>query len=458
MKKIVGILILVMMLTGSFVLAETDLEDLPPVRVLPGSFLYPLKLVGENVKTLFFLNQESKAERYHYLSELRLSELQELIEKDNFKHLDSALARYQKQQNKLEGLIDRATQRGIDWSLLAEEIEVSAENHLNIISDFQSKIPDTAIDNLEEARAVARGGQIRAMEMIANNQAEPNLDRYQELMDKRLNQFESEVFEGDDLGAEMVLADWRAYNKSRQNISREQLEIIQSIGEAQAETIDRMDQLEQATSENSRLREQLWQSRLEAVEAQVENLRQLGEGGYWLEAQDNFTEMITNRANHLEQQIQNMAQECPIEQQETCLAIREKLTDFLSQEYKKYADLGEEVIQGDLIDSIDSSTNSVLNQVGTQAMIKMGQLYEEVVPEAKAGLEQAMTSAERLRQLSQEALQQMNQEGLSFQAPALQSFQQRIEEGLAPQIENVRVRVRNQQEERVQNNSVSDSE
>ncbi len=427
-KKIILFSFLLLMLSFNlFSFAEEAENVLPDPGVLPGSIIYPFKILGENIKTLFTFGSEAKAERHQFLSSLRLSELEAVTEKGIVRKIEKASERYQNQQETLNRLMIRI---GAGEELI-NKLSNNIDQHLDILEILNEQVPEEAKMKLEDARSILRRGKIETIEIKGEDNLEEALIAYQEIINNRLNSLKTEIGENDESKAMLVLSDWEDYNEGlRQFQNQKEIEANQW----QFEAINQMDELDADSLEMPKLRERLWEARLEAVNAQVESLQRRREQNQWTEAQGDFAQAALGRIEQLQKQVRNMEEEC--RNDEECLSLHQKLIDALSLEYERYALLGEELMQESDSDSdFDGEDREALMQVGQKAVEAIEQIYEMAPQEAKDGLDQALISSERLRQLSQQRIQASQELLPVSEVPAIQRIQNQVREELNKQIE-----------------------
>ena len=440
MKKIIAFIVLALMVgSGLSALAEEPIQETETPRVLPGSFWYPFKTFGEGIRTFFTFNSEAKLERHQFLSEKRLAELEAIMEKAP-QLIDRAADNYQRQQEKLERALNRVVQRGPDGEELIDQLEDSIGKHLEKLEDLKEQGPAEAKAALERARSAAQQGQIKAIEAMSNWKPDEAFNRYKDLMTEQLDRLE-QAAELDDEQAESILDQWRVYNEALRRMSKSREEISDRVNTWQAQNLERLDALEDRFQDLGRFRERLRNARSEAVDTQVEALRKIREENRWAEVEDDFSETALRRVERLRARVQEMDQDCPEENQAECLEERRRMVESLSQEYQKYMTLGEEIIQQDW-DNLSAEGHDTLSQASQEAIQTLEPVYDLAPEEARASLDQAITAAERLRHLNNQAFQAENQlrEPMSDN-PSIERVQERVRQEMAPQIEATKNRL-----------------
>ncbi len=440
MKKVIALIVLALMLfMGLSALAEEPDPNTEVPSVLPGSFWYPLKVLGENVRTFFTFNSEAKLERHQLLSQRRLIELEAVIENAP-EMIDRATENYRRQQQKIERVLNQVAQQGPDREELMNWLEESISWHIDAFDRLKEQVPDDARAALEQARTAAQEGRNRVIEVISNWNPEGAFNRYKGLMDDRLDQLE-EVDPIDEEEVNALLNEWRLYNDTLRRMSKSNGQIDTQIHSWQGESLERLDDLEDHFSQREAIQERVREARAEAVETQIEALRHIREENRWAEIEDDFNQTALQRVERLQERVAEMDQACPESDRENCLLERQKMVEALSQEYQQYASLGEEVIEQDW-NTLATEGHDALGQAGQQAIQMLEQVYNAAPEEALEGLEQAITSAERLRHLNNEALRTLNQvqEGPTSDNPSIERVQERVRQELAPQLETIKNR------------------
>jgi len=433
-KKILFFPLIILMLGFSLCsLAEEAESFLPDPGVLPGSILYPFKIFGENIKTFFTFGSEAKTMRYQLLSTLRLSELRAVAEKGEVSKIEKASERYQNQQNKLNQSMVRVDAKGE----LIDQLSNVIDHHLDVLESLNEQIPEEARINLEEARSIVRRGKVEVIEIENEDNPEEVLTAYQNTINNRLNDLKEKIEENDEQRAIVIFNDWKDYNDGLKQFQNQK----EIVNQWQFEIIDQMDELDAESYEMSELRERLWEARFEAINAQIENLQRRREQNQWTEIRGDFVQAALGRIEQLRKQVQNMEEEC--RNDEECLASRQKLIDMLSMEYEKYTLFGEELMEesSDPIENEDDE--EILMQLGQRAVEVIEQVYEMAPQEAKIGLDQALISSERLRQLSQEKIQTANELLPVSEVPAIRRIQNQVREELNERTEAVQMQSQN---------------
>lgn len=436
-KKILFLSLIFLMLgSGPCSFAEEVENILPDPGILPSSILYPFKIFGENIKTFFIFDPEAKTERYQLLSTLRLSELTAVAEKGEIRKIEKASERYQNQQKKLNQLMARIDAEGE----LIDQLNNVIDQHLDVLESLNEQVPEEARTSLEEARSVVRQGKVGVIEIKSEDNPEEVLTAYQDTINSRWNDLKEKIEENDEQGAMVIFDDWKNYHEGlRQFQSQKEI-----VNQWQFEIIDQMDELDAESYEMPELRERLWEARLEAVNAQIEDLQRHRERNQWTEVRGDFAQAALSRIEQLRKQVQSMEEKCLND--EECLASHQKLIDMLSLEYEKYALFGEELMEEDS-DSTESEGNEeILRQLGQRAVETIEQVYEMAPQEAKTGLDQALISSERLRQLSQEKIQATQELLPVSEVPAIQRIQNQVREELKEKTGAVQTQSQNRTE------------
>lgn len=440
MKKIITFIVLTLMIgPGLSAFAEESIQEVATPQVLPGSFWYLFKTFGENIRTFFTFNSEAKLERHQFLSEKRLAELEAIMEKAP-QLIDRAADNYQRQQEKLAQALNRVVQRGPEEEELIDRLEDSMGQHLEKLESLKEQVPTEAKAALERAHSAAQQGQIKAIEAISNWQPDEAFNRYKDLMTERLDRLE-QVAELDNEEAESILGQWRVYNEALRRMSKSRAEISDQVNAWQAQALERLDALEDRFQSMEQFREHLRDARSEAVDTQVEALRKIREENRWAEVENDFSETALRRIERLRERVQEMDQDCPAEDQAECLNERRRMVEALSQEYQKYMALGEEIIQQDW-DNLSVEGHDTLSQASQEAIQTLESVYDVAPEEARLSLDQAITAAERLRHLNNQAFETENQLGEPMSDnPSIERVQERARQEMAPQLEAIKNRL-----------------
>ncbi len=431
MKKILAFFLCFsfLFLIGFSVLAEEPAqESLPTPRVLPGSILYPLKMLGENIRSIFSFGFETRMKRAQELAAMRLAEIKALAEKDGLIGLNLAAERYQRQQEKM---VELASRKDEIQEELTDRVVKTASRHLQILDQIAEQSSEQSRSALARARLAAQRGQVRVI--TALNQISPSLARkkHQQIMEQKMDNLEEQIQEKKEGG--LIIGDWRAHLEAFKELKGDPgPETVEwSVG-----AVEQMDRLEDRAAEMIELREKIWSARIKAIEVQVAEMKRYRQENRWAEVQDNFAEAALRRVALLKQRIQEMAElDCPAEEKEECLAARQRIVDVLVNEYEKYSSLGESVIQELEARSVDL-TEERLHQTSQKAMEALEQVYDRAPEEARKGLDQAIRSTERLRQMTGEALN-LDQASVSNR-PGVRRIQERVRQEIRPQLERIR--------------------
>ncbi len=138
------IILLIVILGGMFFVVSGAIADegSSDVKILPGTFWYPFKMLWEDVVTLFTLNDLSLANRYLDLSEERLREVKALDVRKNYEQAKKTLVRYQNTLQKTKEAIALAKQSGEDVGEVIGRGVKFVDDNKGILQGVYDNVPD----------------------------------------------------------------------------------------------------------------------------------------------------------------------------------------------------------------------------------------------------------------------------------------------------------------------------
>lgn len=148
-------------------------QDLSNVKILPGSFWYPFKLLYEDIITLFTFDDLSLVKRYLELAERRLAEIKKLEESDNCDQIKKTLARYQRVLQKAKEAVVIAKQNGRKADEILEKAVETANKNTELLQSVYDNIPDELKDTVKNAINSTEGGKkdwINALKLQVSDQ------------------------------------------------------------------------------------------------------------------------------------------------------------------------------------------------------------------------------------------------------------------------------------------------
>ena len=177
MKKIICSLVLSILLFGAISVLAQD-SDLPSPGLLPDSPFYFLKTWKEAIQNFFTFGAKNKAEQFLHLADVRLAEYQKMIEKGKTEIAEKTLAKYEKQLNQALQKIEELKNKGEDTKNISQELEDTANKHIEVLQRNLEKAPEAAQKGLENAienssKAIERvGGKTKKEKSCINSGGE----------------------------------------------------------------------------------------------------------------------------------------------------------------------------------------------------------------------------------------------------------------------------------------------
>lgn len=139
------IILLAIVLGGMFFIVSGSVaanEGSSEVRILPGSFWYPFKMLWEDVVTFFTFNDLSLANRYMDLAEERLREVRVLEIEKNYEQAKKTLVRYQNTLQKTKETIALAKQSGEDVRGVIDRGVKFVDDNRDTLQSVYDNVPD----------------------------------------------------------------------------------------------------------------------------------------------------------------------------------------------------------------------------------------------------------------------------------------------------------------------------
>ncbi len=169
-KKIFLTLLCTFFLFANNAYAQSD--DLPDPGMLPTSPMYFLKSWSESIGTFFTFGDLKKAERALELSEVRLAELDALVQAGEEEKLDDLLERYEKHIEFALEKAEKAKGEGLDTDEVLEKVAQATIKHQVVLGEVYERVPEQAKMSIQMAMEQSMQGQTQALEGISEQSRE----------------------------------------------------------------------------------------------------------------------------------------------------------------------------------------------------------------------------------------------------------------------------------------------
>lgn len=126
------------------IMAEELTSALPKVSLLPDSFFYFLKTSREGIQGFFIVNLESEIGFRMDLANKRLSELVDLIHKNQGRYIEKALEREGKILSQILVLTIKAQDKDLTIQNLDDRLNQLLDNHKIILFNIEDDVPKSA--------------------------------------------------------------------------------------------------------------------------------------------------------------------------------------------------------------------------------------------------------------------------------------------------------------------------
>lgn len=191
MKKILAILVGLIVLAAPVMAAEEIGETLPVLPdpgITPDSPIYGLDGTAEKLQLAFTFREEKKAELHYKFAQERLSEANEMAEKNEHRYTERLMNQYQNELNETANEIEKAVARGKNVTELIEHVGSMTSKHLEVLQRVYEKVPESAKPAIAHAMEVSVRKQVGVMTHVENG----------EQMKERVRQQVENQIEGSD--------------------------------------------------------------------------------------------------------------------------------------------------------------------------------------------------------------------------------------------------------------------
>jgi len=111
---------------------------------LPGDFLYPVKLVYEQVRMMLRGDDVGRAERVLSFADRRVMEMEVLAEESRLQDLDVAVEKYGDALNMTLARIESGERRGLATRNITQLVAETTAEHLSILNNIYEMVPEEA--------------------------------------------------------------------------------------------------------------------------------------------------------------------------------------------------------------------------------------------------------------------------------------------------------------------------
>ena len=236
--------------------------ELPDPGMLPTSPVYFLKSWSEGIRTFFTFGQLRKAERFFELSEIRLAEIEAVVEKADEDTLEKFLAKYEKQLGLALEKAEQAKEKGLDVEELLEKIAQATMKHQEVLTLVYDRAPEQAKEAIRMAKQQSLQGGERALENISEQNREKVMNTIRERwggnlgFTERFEQREGRATDEDEI--RMIEEQVREIEKKMQGMNKdENPEIIAQEIQQVRERIENTSDNAQMDGRLERVRERL---------------------------------------------------------------------------------------------------------------------------------------------------------------------------------------------------------
>lgn len=190
-------LALALVFSASPVHADTD--TLPNPGTLPGSPLYFLDRLAEEVGAFLTLNKTARVERRAAIAEERLAEANTLSERGESERAVKAFGEYEGDMNEAVADAKKAKEEGENETKIDDILTRLAEasvRHQAVLAEVYAKVPETAKDAIERAMEMSAKGHARAIQAISKEKRDEVRARVAEEVEEALGHLEEFRAEG----------------------------------------------------------------------------------------------------------------------------------------------------------------------------------------------------------------------------------------------------------------------
>ncbi len=178
---------------------SADTNTLPNPGTLPGSPLYFLDRLAEEIGAFLTVNKAARVERRAAIAEERLAEANALSEGGKSEKADRAFQEYEDDMAEAVTDAKKAKDEGEDAVKLDEVLAKLAEisvRHQAALAEVYAKVPESAKDAIERAMEMSAKGHARAIQAISKEKRDEVRAQVEEEVEEALGHLEELRAEG----------------------------------------------------------------------------------------------------------------------------------------------------------------------------------------------------------------------------------------------------------------------
>lgn len=118
-------------------------------KITPDSNFYFLKTWSEQIQLFFTFNPEDKIERQLHFSDIRLTEYKTMIERGNDRLAQKVLEKYEKQMNKVIGIVAKLEQENRNTEDISRKLQNAITNQIEFLESNLPQLPESGKEIVE---------------------------------------------------------------------------------------------------------------------------------------------------------------------------------------------------------------------------------------------------------------------------------------------------------------------
>lgn len=150
--------------------AETLLQQLPSVKVLPGQALYWLETLKEKIAIFTTFGAKNQAQLYLKFAEKRLAEYQALKARSKEQLAQRALEMYTEELNQAVKKLEATQGQKLPADEAVNQAAEATQKHLQILQNLYQQAPEPAKQGLERAMEASQKGYSVVQQLLSGQQ------------------------------------------------------------------------------------------------------------------------------------------------------------------------------------------------------------------------------------------------------------------------------------------------
>jgi hypothetical protein len=170
-KIFMGIILL--LLVAVFSSAQQSEKLSVQAGTIPGNLFYGLDRAAESIQLAMTRDHIKKAELHLEHAEERLAEMNQMIEKNKFKHVEKLAKEQEDALTDAEAEIAKAEANGEKNDQIAHDVAAATYKHILLLTQVLDKVPEQAKESIQHALNASVSGHQKALMKIESQIGKP---------------------------------------------------------------------------------------------------------------------------------------------------------------------------------------------------------------------------------------------------------------------------------------------